>query len=113
MSADTNDFYRCVAKVENLQDPEEELLAEDSPIKRLPNWSSFQANIQMTTANMSSVVTFKMPLLNECIISSTLHNKNMWLMVITYSTICHINSEGTVNVSETVSVSSISKGCNG
>jgi hypothetical protein len=41
MSADTNDFYRSVAKVENLQGPEEEFATEDSPIKKLPNWSSF------------------------------------------------------------------------
>jgi hypothetical protein len=37
MSADTNDFYRSVAKVENVQDLEEEFVAEDAPIKRLPN----------------------------------------------------------------------------
>jgi hypothetical protein len=33
MSADTNSLHRSVAKVANLEGPEEELVAEDSPIR--------------------------------------------------------------------------------
>jgi hypothetical protein len=32
MSADTNALHRSIAKVSNLEGPEEELVAEDSPI---------------------------------------------------------------------------------
>jgi hypothetical protein len=33
MSADTNALHRSVAKVENLEGPEEEHVAEDSPVR--------------------------------------------------------------------------------
>jgi hypothetical protein len=44
MSVGTSVLHRSVKKVANMKDPEEELVAEDSPIRGLPTWSMCEAD---------------------------------------------------------------------